>query len=307
MVYDVVIIGGGPAGMTAAIYTARARLSTVLIEKAGCGGQMAITDLLENYPGFNGGINGFDLAMKLEEQVKDFGAEIKYEEVVSIEDAGHIKKIITTDKTYEAKTVIIAAGTKVKNIGIPGEEKFIGRGVSFCAICDAPFYKDKDVLVVGGGDSALQEAIYLAKFAKNVTLIHRRDEFRAAKILQERILSYSNIAVMMDTIPEEIIGEEKIEKVRLSNVKTGKKTDLEVNGVFVFVGLLPNTLFLSEFALDATGYIITDENMHTSVPGIFACGDIRKKVLRQVVTAASDGAQAAISAQHYLETQEKHK
>lgn len=303
MIYDVVIIGGGPSGLTAAIYTSRARLSTLLIEKAGCGGQMAITDWLENYPGFNGGVNGFDLAMKLEAQAKEFGSELVYDEVVDIED-GEVKKIITTNNTYEAKTVIVAAGTKVKQMGIPGEEKFIGRGVSFCATCDAPFFKDKNVLVVGGGDSAIQEAIYLAKFAKNVTVIHRRDKLRAAKILQERLFSIKNVNVMYDTVPEEVIGDEVVEKVKLLNVKTNQRQDLEVNGIFVFIGLLPNTLFVSKLAQDESGYIITDEDMNTSIPGIFACGDIRKKKLRQVVTAASDGAQAAISAQHYLEEQE---
>lgn len=301
--YDVIIIGGGPAGLTAAIYTARSRLKTLLIEKAGCGGQMAITDLLENYPGFNGGVNGFELATKLEAQVKDFGAEIIYDEVESV-SGDKIKVVKTPNNTYQAKTVIIAAGTKIKEMGIKGEAKFIGRGVSFCAVCDAPFYKEKDVLVVGGGDSAVQEAIYLAKFAKNVTLIHRRDQLRAAKILQERMRSYTNISVMYDTIALEVTGEEKIEKIVVENVKTKEKQDLKVDGIFVFIGLLPNTTFLTEVALDENGYILTDENMKTSVSGIFACGDIRQKQLRQVVTAASDGAQAAISAQYYIEEQE---
>jgi len=300
MIYDVVIIGGGPAGLTAAIYTSRARLKTLIVEKAGCGGQMAITDLLENYPGFNGGINGFELATKLEAQARDFGAEIAYDEVLSIEE-GEIKQVITANGRFETKTIIVAAGTKVKSMGIPGEAKFIGRGVSFCAVCDAPFYKEKDVLVVGGGDSALQEALYLAKFAKNVTLIHRRDQFRAAKILQERLTSHKNISVMYDTVPEEIAGDSVIDHVKLSNVKTGQKQDLHVNGVFVFIGLIPNTPKDSKLKLDEFGYVITDENMNASLAGVFACGDIRKKKLRQVVTAASDGAQAAISAQHYIE------
>ncbi|AKL98050.1 thioredoxin-disulfide reductase [Endomicrobium proavitum] len=304
IIYDAIIIGGGPAGMTAAIYTARARLNTLLIEKSGCGGQMAVTDLLENYPGFNGGINGFELGTKLEAQVKDFGAQIVYDEVESISE-GNIKTVKTPNAAYQAKTVIIAAGTKVKNLGVKGEEKFIGNGISFCAVCDAPFYKNKDVLVVGGGDSAVQEAIYLAKFAKNVTIIHRRDELRAAKILRERMLSYKNISVMYNTVADNITGSEKIEKVTVSNVKTKEQKDLKVDGIFVFVGLLPNTTFSSNVALDALGYIITDENMKTSIPGIFAAGDIRKKQLRQVVTAASDGAQAAISAQHYIEENEK--
>ncbi|MDR1696593.1 MAG: thioredoxin-disulfide reductase [Endomicrobium sp.] len=309
MAYDVIIIGGGPAGLSAAIYTARARLKTLIIEKAGCGGQMAITDMLENYPGFNGGINGFELAVKLEEQVRDFGAEIIYDEVLNIADSASMKTVVTPNAVYEAKTVIIAAGTKVKEMQIEGESQFIGRGVSFCAVCDAPFYREKDVAVVGGGDSAVQEAIYLAKFAKNVTVIHRRNELRAAKILQEKMLSYKNISVMYDTVPERIEGTDKIEKFIVSNVKTKEISELKVDGVFVFIGLMPNTAFLSKEAdnigLDEFGYIITDENMKTTLPGIFACGDIRKKQLRQVVTAASDGAQAAISAQNYIEHQEK--
>lgn len=301
MIYDVIIIGGGPAGLTAAIYSSRARLSTLLIEKAGCGGQMAITDLLENYPGFNGGVNGFELAMKLEAQAKEFGTEINYDEVVSLELEDKIKHIITVNNKYSAKTVIIAAGANAKKLGIPGEDKFIGNGISFCATCDAPFFKNKDVLVVGGGDSALQEAIYLAKFAKNVTLIHRRNEFRAAKILQERLLTYPNISVMLSAVPEEILGKTMLEGVKLKNVETEQVQILQVQGVFIFVGWIPNTPFISNMALDEAGYILTDENMKTSVEGVFACGDIRKKLLRQVVTATSDGAQAAISAQHYLE------
>ncbi|MDR1196148.1 MAG: thioredoxin-disulfide reductase [Endomicrobium sp.] len=301
MIYDIIIIGGGPAGLTAAVYASRARLSTLLIEKSGCGGQMVITDLLENYPGFNGGVNGFDLSMKLEAQAKEFGTVIAYDEVVDLELEGDIKRIVAVNDAYEAKTVIIAAGANIKKLGIDGEEKFIGNGISFCAVCDAPFFKEKDVLVVGGGDSALQEAVYLAKFAKNVVLAHRRDEFRAAKILQERIQSHPNISVMLGYAPEEIIGTHSIEGVKLKNLKTLQTQILKVQGVFVFIGRRPNTDFIHKMALDEGGYIITDENMKTSVEGVFACGDIRKKLLRQVVTAASDGAQAAFSAQHYLE------
>lgn len=305
MTYDVIIVGGGPAGLSAAIYTARARLKTLIIEKAGCGGQMAVTDMLENYPGFNGGINGFELATKLESQVRDFGAEIVYDEVESISDTGELKTVITPNTTYKSKTVIIAAGAKVKEMNIEGEARFIGKGISFCAVCDAPFYRDKTVAVVGGGDSAVQEAIHLAKFGKNVIIIHRRNELRAAKILQEKMLSYKNISVIYNTVPERVTGGDKIEKFIVSDVNTKKITELEVDGIFVFIGLIPNTAFISKeaanLALDESGYIITDENMKTSVSGIFACGDIRKKQLRQVVTAASDGAQAAISAQNYIE------
>ena len=297
--YDVVIIGGGPSGLTAAIYASRAGLKVLLLEKAGCGGQMAITDALENYPGFSS-INGFELSVKLEEQARNFGTEIVYEEAVEIID-GDIKTVKTAENQYKAKTVIIASGANSKKLSVKGEEKFIGKGVSFCATCDAPFYKNKTAAVIGGGDSALQEAMYLAKFASSVILIHRRDKFRAAKILQDKMFAVQNISVIYDAVPEEIIGGEKIEKLILSNVKTGEKTDLKVDGVFVFIGFFPNTLFLKNIVLDENGYIITNENMKTSAAGIFACGDARKKTLRQVVTAASDGAQAAVSAQHYIE------
>ncbi|MDR1087417.1 MAG: thioredoxin-disulfide reductase [Endomicrobium sp.] len=300
MIYDVVIVGGGPAGLSAAIYSSRARLKTLLIEKNGCGGQMTVTDLLENYPGFNDGINGFDLSVKLENQARDFGTEIVYDEVTEIK-SGKVKEVVTTNSAYEAKTVIIAAGTRVKEMGIPGEAKFKGKGVSFCATCDAPFYKEKKVLVIGGGDSAIQEAIYLAKFAKEVTILHRRNELKATKILQERMLSYPNISVMCNTVPKEIIGKECIEEILVTDLKTNRNKSLKVDGAFVFIGLVPNALFLADVNLDEQGYIITDENMHTSVDGIFACGDIRQKHLRQVITAASDGAQAAVSAGHYID------
>ncbi|MCA6079867.1 MAG: thioredoxin-disulfide reductase [Endomicrobium sp.] len=300
MIYDVIIIGGGPAGLSAAIYASRARLKTLLIEKNGCGGQMITTCSLENYPGFNGGIDGFELARKFEDQAKDFGAEIIYDEAVRIE-YGLAKKVIAANCTYETKTVIIAAGTHAKKMNIRGEEKFLGRGVSFCATCDAPFYKDKNVLVVGGGDSAIEEAVYISKFAKNVTIAHRRDKLRATKILQERMRLHPNISVIYNTVPKEISGRDFPEKITMTNIKTNENKDLKIDGIFVFIGLIPNTAFFSGLALDEAGYVITDENMNTSVAGIFACGDIRKKQLRQVVTAVSDGAQAAISAQHYIE------
>ncbi|MDR1103895.1 MAG: thioredoxin-disulfide reductase [Endomicrobium sp.] len=300
MLYDVIIVGGGPAGLSAAIYSSRARLKTLLIEKNGCGGQMTVTDLLENYPGFNGGVNGFDLAVKLETQARDFGTEIVYDEVAEIKN-GYVKKVVTVNSVYESKAVIIAAGTRVKEMNIPGEAKFMGRGVSFCATCDAPFYREKEVLVIGGGDSAIQESIYLAKFAKKVTILHRRNELRATKILQERMLSRPNISVMYNTVPKEIIGEERIEKIIVTDVETNQDKYLKVDGIFVFIGLVPNTLLVSGVAFDEHGYIITDEDMRASADGIFACGDIRQKHLRQVVTAASDGAQAAVSAGHYID------
>jgi len=302
MIYDVVIIGGGPSGLSAAIYASRAGLKTLLIEKAAYGGQMTTTAAIDNYPGFSEAVSGFDLAVKLEKQARRFSAELICEEVIGIKYSCLLKKVITKDSAYEAKTVIVAAGRRLKEMNITGESKFIGRGVSFCATCDAPFYRDKDVLVVGGGDSAIQEAVYLSKFAKSVTVIHRRNELRAARVLQEKMSLCKNISVIYNTVVKEIIGEDSVEKVRVTDTKTNKDRDLNINGIFVFIGLIPNTSFLPNIVLDEAGYVITNENMNTSISGIFACGDIRKKQLRQIVTAASDGAQAAVSARQYIET-----
>ncbi len=304
MIYDVVIVGGGPSGMSAAIYAARARLKTLLVEKAGCGGQIAITDHLENYPGFEEGINGFDLAMKMEKQARTFGCEIAYGEVSFIETEDAIKKVVLSDKKeYFTKTIIIASGANFKKLGIEGEQEFIGKGVSYCATCDGPFFRNKEIAVVGGGDSALQEALYLTKFATKVNLIHRRDQFRAAKILQEKVFAEHKINIIFDSVVEKISGNLSVEQIILKNVKNNISSQLSVNGIFVFVGWLPNTNFLdnTSIILNEAGYIITDDNMKTSVEGIFACGDVRQKILRQVVTAAGDGAIAAISAQHYIE------
>lgn len=302
MIYDVIIIGGGPAGMSAAIYAARARLKTLIIEKAGCGGQIAITDHLENYPGFETGINGFELAVKMQTQATTFGSEITYGEVLSVEVEGNIKRVVLQDKVFETKTIIIASGAAFKKLNVPGEEEFIGKGVSYCATCDGPFFRNKEIAVVGGGDSALQEALYLTKFASKVNLIHRRNEFRAAKILQEKVLENEKINVILDSVVEEICGTQMLESLKVKNVKTENISNLSVSGVFLFVGWQPNTKFLenSRINLD-NGYIVTDENMKTNIDGVFACGDVRKKQLRQVVTAASDGAMSAISAQHYIE------
>lgn len=303
MIYDVIIVGGGPSGMTAAIYASRARLKTLLIEKAGCGGQIAITDHLENYPGFEQGINGFELAVKMQTQATTFGSEITYGEVVSVQMEGETKKVVlSNNKEYIAKTIIISSGANFRKLGVKGEQEFIGKGVSYCATCDGPFFRNKEIAVVGGGDSALQEALYLTKFATKVNLIHRRNEFRAAKILQEKVLAEPKINVIFDSVIEEISGKEMLEQVTLKNVKTNVVSQLLVNGVFVFVGWTPNTSFLNnQIKLNEQGYIVTDDKMNTSLEGVFACGDVREKILRQVVTATGDGAIAAISAQHYLE------
>lgn len=304
MIYDVIIVGGGPSGMSAAIYASRARLKTLLIEKAGCGGQIAITDHLENYPGFEEGINGFELAMKMEKQARTFGSEIVYGEVSFIETDDAIKKVILSDKKeYFTKTIIIASGANFRKLGVEGEQEFIGKGVSYCATCDGPFFRNKEIAVVGGGDSALQEALYLTKFATKVNLIHRRDQFRAAKILQEKVFAEPKINIIFDSVVEKISGNLSVEQVILKNVKNNISSPVSVNGVFVFVGWLPNTKFLenTKIKLNDAGYIVTDDNMNTSIEGIFACGDVRQKILRQVVTAAGDGAIAAISAQHFIE------
>ncbi len=304
MIYDVIIVGGGPSGMSAAIYASRARLKTLLIEKAGCGGQIAITDHLENYPGFEEGINGFELAMKMEKQARTFGCEITYGEASFIETDDAIKKVILSDKKeYFTKTIIIASGANFRKLGVEGEQEFIGKGVSYCATCDGPFFRNKEIAVVGGGDSALQEALYLTKFATKVNLIHRRDQFRAAKILQEKVFAEHKINIIFDSVVEKISGNLSVEQITLKNVKNNISSQLAVNGIFVFVGWLPNTKFLNNTAvkLNENGYIVTDDNMNTSVQGVFACGDVRQKILRQVVTAAGDGAIAAISAQHFIE------
>jgi len=300
--YDVIIIGGGPAGMSAAIYASRARLKTLIIEKAGCGGQIAITDHLENYPGFEAGINGFELAVKMQTQATTFGSEITYGEVLSIDVNNKIKKVLLQDKEYETKTIIVASGANFKKLNVPGEQEFIGKGVSYCATCDGPFFRNKEIAVIGGGDSALQEALYLTKFATKVNLIHRRNEFRAAKILQEKVIASEKINIILDSVVEEICGTQMLESLKIKNVKNGNTKSLAVSGVFLFVGWQPNTKFLESSGVELeNGYIITNENMETSLEGVFACGDVRKKQLRQVVTAVSDGAISAISAQHYIE------
>jgi len=303
IIYDVIIIGGGPAGLTAGIYASRARLKTLLIEKAGCGGQIAITDKLENFPGFEEGINGFEFTSKVEQQARNFGTEIIYGEVLSLEAESSVKKVILSDHTYAAKTIVIASGSSFKKLGIYGEHEFLGKGVSYCATCDGPFFKNKTVAVIGGGNSAVQEALFLTKFANKIYLIHRRDTLRAVQLLQEKVFAEKKIEVVFDTNVEEISGGQMIENLKVKNVKTGKPGNIAVDGVFIFIGWNPNTSFLSEnkIALDENGYIITDEKMQTSLEGVFACGDVRKKMLRQVVTAVSEGATAAISAQHCIE------
>lgn len=301
--YDAIIIGGGPAGLTAGIYLSRARMNTVLIEKALPGGQAILTEIIENYPGFPQGIAGPELMQKMEEQAARFGLKIEYGEVEEVRiKEDRIKIVRINNQEYEALTIILASGAEASKLEVPGEEELRGRGVSYCATCDAPFFKGQKTVVVGGGDTAIEEALYLTKFVQEVTIIHRRDRLRATKILQERVFSNKKINFVWDSVVKKILGKEKVESVLIQNKKTGKEKEISCQGVFVFVGYIPNSKFLKELVkLDKRGYILTDDNMMTSQKGIYACGDVRKKILKQVVTACGEGATAAFAAEKYIE------
>lgn len=299
--YDLIIIGAGPAGLTAGLYASRARLNVLLLEKAVPGGQIIVTDWIENYPGFPEGISGFDLAEKMKENAIKFGLKIETAEVHSLNFDNDVKQVVLKDKTLSAKSVIIASGASPRKLGI-GEDKFMGKGISFCATCDAPFFKDKTVVAVGGGDTAVQESVYLTKFAKKVYLVHRRDELRAEKILQERAFSNDKIEIVWDTVVTGVSGLFGIENVHIKNVKTNEESTIQANGCFIWVGILPNTSFLNDAVkTDEFGFIFADQKMETSVPGVFAVGDVRTTPLRQVSTAVGDGAIGAVSAEHYIE------
>jgi len=300
--YDMVIIGGGPAGLTAGLYAARAGLNVILIEKVVPGGQVLTTDWIENYPGFPEGISGPDLIQKMTEQVKKFDLNIESNEVISLDLSDSIKKIELSDRTITSHTIIIATGASPKKLGIPGEDTFFGRGLSTCATCDAPFFKDKMVAAVGGGDTAVQESIFLTKFVKKVYLIHRRDQLRATKILQERAFANDKIEFIWDSVLTSIDGLTNVEKITVKNVKTGDTKEFSVDGCFIWTGILPNTEFLKdELKVDDYGFIIVDLNMQSSVPGVFAAGDVRSNGLRQIVTAVGDAASAVFSAEQYIE------
>lgn len=300
--FDTVILGGGPAGLSAAIYAARGACTTAIIDKSMLGGQPTNYLELENYPGF-GIVDGFDLMEKFEQHVDKFGAQkFPMQEIESVDLASKIKTITTKEATFKAKTVIIATGAQAKKMGIPGEKEFTGRGVSYCAVCDGAFYKDKIVAVVGGGNAAVEEAMYLTKFATKVYIIHRRDALRSDKIVQERAFKNDKIELVWDTIPKEVLGENTVNTLVMENVKTNKTTNLKVDGVFPYIGFSPNVEeFQGQLAQDEGGFIITDETMQTSVAGVFAVGDVRKTPLRQVITAASDGSVGAVYAVKYLE------
>ncbi|MBW1821454.1 MAG: thioredoxin-disulfide reductase [Deltaproteobacteria bacterium] len=301
--YDLVIIGGGPAGLTAGIYASRARMNVLLLEKAAPGGQVLVSDWIENYPGFPEGISGYDLVNKMTEQAKRFGLTFETSEVLSLDLSEAVKKIELNDKTITTLSIIIATGASPRKLGVPGEDMFIGKGVSFCATCDGPFFKENVVAAVGGGDTAVQESIFLTKFAKKVYLIHRRDELRATKILQERAMANDKIEFVWDSVVTSIGGGlTNVEKINVKNVKTGEEKEIPVSGCFVWVGTFPNTVFLkATLKVDENGFIIAGQNMETSVPGVFAVGDVRNTPLRQIVTAVGDAAIAAVSAEHYIE------
>jgi len=304
--YDIVIIGGGPAGLTAGMYAARADMRTLAIEGASNLSQITATDVIENYPGIPGGINGFELIERFKTQAVGFGLETASGDVTAVTRTRFGDRdgweIVAGEQRYGALAVILATGAAWRRLGVPGEERFIGRGVSFCATCDAPLFRNREVAVVGGGDTAIQEAIYLTRFAKKVTVIHRRDRLRATAILQKRALANEKIVFAWNAVVDAIEGLDLIQEIRLRDVKTGEKRILPVSGVFIFVGLTPNTTPFRELvSLEGSGYVTVDANMQTSIPGIFACGDCTAKRLRQVVTACGDGATAAFSAQLYVE------
>lgn len=304
-VYDVVIAGAGPAGMTAAVYTARANMSTLMLERGMPGGQMANTEDIENYPGFES-ILGPDLSNKMFEHAKKFGAEYAYGDISEIVDGYPYKTVKAGNKEYLAKSIIIATGAEHRELGVLGEREFSGRGVSYCAVCDGAFFRGKELVVVGGGDSAVEEALFLTRFAAKVTIVHRRDQFRAQKIIQNRAFDHPKIEVIWDTVLKEIKGETKVGSVLLENAKTGEQQEFPCEGVFIYVGMDPLTKpFLGMGITNEEGYLLTDEKMKTEIPGIFAAGDVREKLLRQVVTATGDGSIAAQSAQHYVEDLEE--
>ena len=300
-VYDTIIIGGGPAGLSAGLYAARSRMKTLIIERAKYGGQATTTDELENYPGSIEDCTGTTLSERMRKQAEEFGTEFAKDEIVEVQLSGDVKVVKGRKETYEAKTIIVATGATPRLSGFKNELELRGKGVSYCATCDADFFTDLDIAVIGGGDSAITEAIYLTKFAEHVTVIHRRDALRAAKSLQEKAMANPKIDFIWNSLVEEAIGDEILEGLVLKNRVTGETSELKVDGCFVFVGYDPiSQLFDGQIEME-NGYIVTDDDMKTNVPGVFAAGDIRKKLLRQVITAAADGAIAATAAEHYIE------
>jgi len=301
--YDVVIIGGGPAGLTSGLYSARAGLKTLLLERGMYGGQIVNAHKVENYPGFPDGISGYELVSLIHEQATKYGLEIINAEATDIKP-GKFHNIVTADSSFEAKTIIIAAGSEYTKLGAPGEAKYAGRGVSYCATCDGAFFKDMEIAVVGGGDTAITDALELTQYASKISVIHRRDQLRASQILQERAFAQPKLQFIWNTVVEEINGEATVKELKLKNVKTSEISSLPVAGVFVAIGVNPNSqYFASAVKVDEAGHIIVDQSMATLIPGIYAIGDIRKNSARQVATAVGDGATAAIAAFKYIKEQ----
>lgn len=299
--YDTIIIGGGPAGYSAALYSARAKLDTLVIEKMFTGGQMATTDVMENYPGFEEPIGGADLALRMEKQARKFGTVVVNDEVLEINLDSKIKVVKTKKNTYECKVIIICMGAYPKSLGILKEDDFIGSGVSYCAVCDGAFYRGKTVTVVGGGDTAAEDALYLARFCPKIYIVHWKDTMRATKLLQDELLNNKKVEFVWNSVVEEITGKFAVEGIKVKNVKTNQTSIIKTDGLFVAIGLTPNTSLLKDkITLTKAGYIITNEKMQTNIPGVFAAGDIRDKFLRQVITAAADGATASYAAEHYI-------
>lgn len=303
-IYDTIIIGGGPAGYSASIYTARALLKTLVITSLITPPQAVLTDVIENYPGFPEGINGFDFVEKLKQQAEKFNVEVLSAEVLKVEKENKLFIVYTQqDKRFVTKTVIIAVGRSSKKLNVENEDKFVGRGVSYCAVCDGAFYKDKTVAVIGGGNTAFTEANFLTKFVNKLYLVHRRGEFRATKILQQRLLTKPNVETVTPYIVDKLIGEQHLDGIILKNVLTGELKTLSCDGVFVCIGHKPNTEFIrGMIETDDDGYIVTDENLQTSIDGIYACGDCRKGSIKQIVNACAEGVQAALSVIKYLES-----
>ena len=300
-VYDMVIIGGGPGGYTAALYAARAGLDVIVLEKLSAGGQMALTHQIDNYPGFEEGIDGFTLAEKMQAQAERFGAQSEYAEVHSVDLNANPKVIETSEGTFYGKTVVFATGAGPRELGAPKEKELVGRGVAYCAACDGMFYKGKTVVVVGGGNSAAADALLLSRIAKKVIIVHRRDTLRATKIYHEPLMKAENVEFQWNSVVEELLHEKKVTGVRLKNVQTGEVTEVAADGVFISVGRKPATeLVAGQLELDRSGYVVAGETTETNIPGVYAVGDVRTKLLRQVVTAVADGAMAVHMAEEFL-------
>ncbi len=302
--YDLVIVGAGPAGITAYLYAKRTLLEVILLDKIGVGGQLLFIDFIENYPGFPDGITGFELADLFRRHIETLGLNFKQAEVKKIEKKNNLFSLyLDNNEILTSKTILLSVGASPRKLNIPGEREFTGKGVSYCATCDGPFFKDKIIAVVGGGDTALQESLTLTKFAKKIYLIHRRDTFRATKILQERVFKEEKIEIIWNTIVTTIKGGDRVEEIEIFNKEKGEKSDLKVSGIFIFIGYEPNTHWLKDLVkLDENGFIVTDEEMRTSLPGVWAAGDCRSKIGKQIVIACGEGATAVISIKNYLQS-----